>query len=78
MSRYKVLFRGRNTEVWYTDKSIAELAASAGLELRADGLYKDGKRIYVVRRPFRAFFPRLVGRAGGGSVCRVDRRRSHD
>jgi len=70
MSRYKVLFRGKNTEVWYTDRSIAELAAAAGLELRADGLYKDGKRIYVVRRPFRAFFPRLVGR-GGGSVCRV-------
>jgi len=70
MSKYKVLFRGKNTEVWYTDRSIAELAASAGLELRADGLYKDGKRVYIVRRPFHAFFPELVGR-GGGSVCRV-------
>jgi hypothetical protein len=71
MSKYKVLFKGKNTEVWYTDKSIAELAASAGVEVRPDGLYKDGKRIYVVRRPFRAFFPRLIGKEGGGSVCRV-------
>jgi len=71
MSKYKVLFKGKNTEVWYTDKSIAELAASAGVEVRADGLYKGGKRVYIVRRPFYAFFPELVGQGGGGSVCRV-------
>ncbi|MGC8584414.1 MAG: hypothetical protein ACP5MH_11925, partial [Thermoproteus sp.] len=71
MALKKVIFKGKNVEVWYTEAAIEQLIKAEGLEIRGDGFYKHGKKIVISRRPFRALWPQLRGDLAGGSVCWV-------
>ena len=67
----RVIFRGKRIEVWMVEAKVEDVVRAEGLEVRADGYYKDGKKIVITSRPFRPAWPRLVGNLSGGSVCWV-------